>query len=59
MYFRMQKEAMAALHQASEIYLTGLMTDANLLALHARRVTLQPRDIKLARRIRGEMGVYY
>jgi histone H3 len=58
-YYRLQSEAVGALHQASEMYLVGLMSDANLLALHARRVTLQPRDIQLARRIRGELGHYY
>ena len=39
-----------ALHKASENYLVGLMTDANL---HARRVTVQSRDIQLAQRILG------
>ena len=34
--------------------MVGLLEDANLLAIHARRITLQPRDIQLARRIRGE-----
>lgn len=52
---KIQANAMKALHEASEIYLVGLMEDANLLALHAKRVTLQPRDIQLARRIRGEV----
>ena len=52
---RMQANALKALHEASESYLVGLMEDANLLALHAKRVTLQPRDIHLARRIRGEV----
>ena len=48
------KGAMEALHEASEAYLVGLLEDANLIAIHACRVTLQPRDIQLARRIRGE-----
>ena len=46
--------AVDALHVASEDYLVTLLEDANLLAIHARRVTLQPRDIQLARRIRGD-----
>ena len=52
---RWTKGAIEALHEASEAYLVGLLEDANLIAIHARRVTLQPRDIQLARRIRGEM----
>ena len=43
-----------ALHEASEDYLITLLEDANLLAIHTRHVTLQPRDIQLARRIRGD-----
>ena len=51
---RWTKGALEALHEAAENYMVGLMEDANLLAIHARRVTLQPRDIQLARRIWGE-----
>ena len=46
--------AVDALHEASEDYLITLLEDANLLAIHARHITLQPRDIQLARRIRGD-----
>ena len=45
--------AVDALHEASEDYLITLLEDANL-AIHTKRVTLQPRDIQLARRIRGD-----
>ena len=48
------RSAVEALHQAAEDYLVTIMEDANLLAIHARRVTVQLRDIQLARRIRGE-----
>ena len=51
---RWAKGAIEALHEGCEAYMVGLMEDANLLAIHARRITLQPRDIQLARRIRGE-----
>ena len=51
---RWTKGALEALHEATEAYITALMEDANLLAIHAQRCTLQPRDIQLARRIRGE-----
>ena len=46
--------AVDALHEASEDYFVTLLEDANLLAIHAKHVTLQPRDIQLARRIRGD-----
>ena len=51
---RWAKSAIDALHSASENFLTALFEDANLLAIHACRVTLQPRDIQLVRRIRGD-----
>ena len=49
-----QSAAILCLQEASEAYLVGLFEDTNLCAIHARRVTIMPRDIKLARRIRGE-----
>jgi histone H3 len=51
---RWQEKAVAALHEASEAYLVGLFEDANLCAIHAKRVTIMPKDIQLARRVRGE-----
>ncbi len=39
--------------QAAEAFMVRLFSDANLCAIHAKRVTLFPRDIQLARRIRG------
>ena len=52
--FRFQSAALGALQEASEAYLVGLFEDTNLCAIHAKRVTIMPRDIQLARRIRGE-----
>ena len=52
---RLQKNAASALQEASEAYLVGLMQDSNLCAIHAKRVTIQPKDMKLARRVRGEV----
>jgi len=49
-----QSTAVLALQEASEGYLVGLFEDANLCAIHARRVTLMPKDMLLARRLRGE-----
>jgi histone H3 len=51
---RFQSHAVLALQQASEAYLVGLFEDTNLCAIHAKRVTILPKDIQLARRIRGE-----
>ena len=51
---RFQSSALLALHQAAEAYLTGLFEDTNLCAIHAKRVTIMPQDIHLARRVRGE-----
>ena len=42
------------MQEASEAYLVGLFEDTNLCAIHAKRVTIMPKDIQLARRIRGE-----
>ena len=49
-----QSQAILALQEASEAYLVGLFEDASYCAIHAKRVTIMPRDIQLARRIRGE-----
>ncbi|KAJ8409085.1 hypothetical protein AAFF_G00241060 [Aldrovandia affinis] len=49
-----QSSAVMALQEASEAYLVGLFEDTNLCAIHAKRVTIMPKDIQLARRIRGE-----
>ena len=46
--------AILALQEAAESYLVGMFEDANLCAIHAKRVTIMPKDIQLARRIRGE-----
>jgi histone H3 len=51
---RFQPQAFEALQAASEAYLIGLFEDANMCAIHAKRVTIQPRDMALAKRIRGE-----
>lgn len=51
---RFQSSAIAALQESTESYLTGLFEDTNLCAIHAKRVTIYPKDMQLARRIRGE-----
>ena len=52
---RFQSLSVLALQEASEAYLIRMFEDTNLAALHAKRVTIMPRDILLARRLRGEI----
>ena len=51
---RFQSSAVIALQEACESYLVSLFEDTNLCAIHAKRVTIMPKDMQLARRIRGE-----
>ena len=51
---KFQAAALLALQEAAEAYLVGLFEDTNLCGIHAKRVTIMPKDIQLARRIRGE-----
>ena len=53
---RFKAKAIEALQEAAEAYFVRLMEDTNLCAIHAKRVTIMPKDIQLARRIRGERG---
>jgi len=53
---RWNSSAILALQEAAECYLTHLLEDSNLCAIHAKRVTLMQKDIQLARRIRGPWG---
>ena len=52
--YRVAPATMNALQEAAEAYLVGLFEDSNLCAIHAKRVTIMPKDIQIARRIRGE-----
>ena len=54
---RFQAQALMALQEAAEAYLTGVFEDANLCALHAKRMTLMKKDMELARRIRGDTNL--
>jgi histone H3 len=51
---RWQSKAILALQESTEAYLSSLFEDTNICAIHAGRVTIQPKDMQLARRIRGE-----
>lgn len=51
---RFQSSAVLAIQEATESYVVSLLADTNLCAIHTKRVTIMPRDIHLARRLRGE-----
>ena len=51
---RFSHEAIMGLQEASEAFIVGLFEDTNLCAIHTKRVTIMPKDIQLARRVRGE-----
>jgi histone H3/H4 len=50
----MQSMAVLALQEASEVYLVHLIEDSNECAIHAKGVTIMPKDIQLAQHISGE-----
>ena len=54
--FRWTAEALLALQDATEDFLVHLLEDCNLCAIHAKRVTIMPKDMQLARRIRGPVA---
>ncbi|XP_046844450.1 histone H3.3-like [Xenia sp. Carnegie-2017] len=54
---RWQLPALECIQEAAEAFLVRLFEDANLCALHAKRITIMPRDIHLARRIRGRNDI--
>ena len=54
--YRFQSTAIEAIQYAAEDYLVTLFEDTNLCAIHAKRVTIMPKDMQLARRIRGGQG---
>mmetsp|Transcript_56565 Transcript_56565/g.89643 ORF Transcript_56565/g.89643 Transcript_56565/m.89643 type:complete len:144 (-) Transcript_56565:69-500(-) len=52
---KFQSQAIVALQEAAEAFLVGMFEDTNLCAIHAKRVTIMPKDMQLARRLRGDM----
>jgi len=50
---RFTGNAVLCIQEAAESYLTGLFDDTNLCAIHAKRVTILPKDMRLALKIRG------
>ena len=53
---RWTDEALGALQEVSEAYITTLFEDSNLLTIYSKRVTVMPKDMHLVRRIRGELS---
>ena len=51
---RFRSSTLMALQEATEAYLVRLYEDTNLCAIHAKRVTIMPKDIQLVRHIRDE-----
>lgn len=51
--FKWQKAAIECLQESSEAYIVSFMSDAYLCSLHARRVTLMPRDFNLIKALRA------
>lgn len=46
---RITGEALAALHESTEMFIVNFLEDSNCLAAHARRRTLQVRDSEAAK----------
>ena len=51
---KLQSSAVLALQKAGEVFLVGLLEQANICAIHAKQVTIMPKGIQLAWRIRGD-----
>ena len=51
---RFEGAALLASQEAAEAYSVALLENSNLCAIHARHVTIIPKDIQIARRLRGE-----
>ena len=52
---RFQSTAIMALQEAEEAFLVGLLKQSNLCTIHMKHVTVMPKDIQLAQRIRGDI----
>ena len=52
---RMQNSAVVAIQEAAQAYLVGLFQEANLIAIHSKRTTIAARDLRLVRRLHGDV----
>jgi len=53
------QSAIMALQEATEAFAIMLFEDTNLCAIHAKRVTIQVKDVQLSKRIGSSTGKYY
>ena len=53
-----QCRALKTLQEAAEAYMVGILSDTNLIAVHAKRQTLMKKDIQLAYKIHGDRDCY-
>ena len=51
---RFRAASVLAIQESTEAYAARLFEDTNLCAIHAKRIGIMPKDLQLARRIRGE-----
>uniref|UniRef100_A0AC35TZ61 Histone domain-containing protein n=1 Tax=Rhabditophanes sp. KR3021 TaxID=114890 RepID=A0AC35TZ61_9BILA len=51
---RITRDAMEVLHEAAEVYLVNMFEDANLLAVHSKRVIIMGRDITLWKKLKHQ-----
>ena len=56
--YRIQGNAMMALHEAAEAFLLRLFEFTNYIAIHCKRVTIMPKDIHLLRKIWDDTGFF-
>ena len=54
--FRISADALCAIQDATEDFMVNLFADTNLCAIHAKRITIMPKDLALARRVRGPVN---
>eukprot|EP00931_Biecheleriopsis_adriatica_P039445 TRINITY_DN2255_c0_g1_i1.p1 TRINITY_DN2255_c0_g1~~TRINITY_DN2255_c0_g1_i1.p1 ORF type:complete len:156 (+),score=35.59 TRINITY_DN2255_c0_g1_i1:72-470(+) len=52
--WRMESQALMALQEGTEQFLIGLLEDASICSVHAKRVTVAEKDVQLAQRLRGD-----
>ncbi len=52
--YRVQARAMLVLQEGTEAFLVSLLEDSNLFTIHAKCVTILPRDMQLAKQIHGD-----
>ena len=57
MDLRFQSTAILPLQEVGEAFLVGLLEQSNLCAIHVKHVKIMPKDIQLARQIRGDIKV--